>query len=81
MKAITESFNVPTRGKGTYEITNEVSVLLKRSGIQTGLATDASPATKQAAMAELDKLDNELVAEQRAAAQPRAHHFELVPVQ
>ena len=49
--------------------------------IQTGLATDASPATKQAAMAELDKLDNELVAEQRAAAQPRAHRYELVPVQ
>lgn len=39
MKAVTESFQVPTRGKGTYEITGEVSSLLKRSGIRTGLAT------------------------------------------
>jgi secondary thiamine-phosphate synthase enzyme len=39
MKAVTESFVVPTRGKGTYEITGEVASLLKRSGITTGLAT------------------------------------------
>ena len=39
MKAITESFVVPTRGKGTYEITNEVARILKGSGIRTGLAT------------------------------------------
>jgi hypothetical protein len=45
--------------------------------IQTGLAPDASPYTKQNAMFALDQLDNELVAEQRAAAQPRAHRFEL----
>jgi len=39
MKAITESFIVPTRGKGTYEITDEVARILKESGIRTGLAT------------------------------------------
>ncbi len=39
MKAITESFVVPTRGKGTYEITDEVARILKGSGITTGLAT------------------------------------------
>ena len=39
MIAITESFVVATRGKGTYEITGEVGVLLRRSGIRTGLAT------------------------------------------
>jgi secondary thiamine-phosphate synthase enzyme len=39
MIADTESFIVPTRGKGTYEITDEVSALLKSSGITTGLAT------------------------------------------
>ncbi len=48
--------------------------------IQTGLATDASPYTKQNAILALDQLDHELVAEQRAAAQPKQHHFELVPV-
>lgn len=39
MIAVTESFQVPTRGKGTYEITGEVASLLKRSGLTTGLAT------------------------------------------
>lgn len=39
MKAVTESFVVPSRGKGTYEITGEVASLLMRSGITTGLAT------------------------------------------
>jgi len=39
MIALTESFLVPTRGKGTYEITDEVAVLVKRRGITTGLAT------------------------------------------
>jgi lysophospholipase L1-like esterase len=48
--------------------------------IQTGLASDASPYTKQNAMLAMDQLDNELVAEQRAAAQPRAHRFELTPL-
>lgn len=39
MIAITESFVVATRGKGTYEITEEVQTLVRRSGIKTGLAT------------------------------------------
>jgi secondary thiamine-phosphate synthase enzyme len=39
MIAITESFIIPTRGKGTYEITEEVSDLVWKSGIKTGLAT------------------------------------------
>ena len=39
MIAVTESFIIPTHGKGTYEITDEVSALLKASGIRTGLAT------------------------------------------
>jgi len=39
MKAITESFDVSTRGKGTYEITAHVESLLRASGIRTGLAT------------------------------------------
>jgi lysophospholipase L1-like esterase len=47
--------------------------------IQTALATDGAPATKADAVAALDKLDNELVAEQRAAAQPRPHRYELTP--
>jgi lysophospholipase L1-like esterase len=49
--------------------------------IQTGLAADSSPATKLEAEAALDKLDNELIAEQRAAAQPRQHRYELNPAQ
>lgn len=39
MIAISESFIVPTRGKGTYEITDEITALVQRSGIMTGLAT------------------------------------------
>jgi len=39
MKAITESFEVSTRGKGTYEITHQVEKILRESGITTGLAT------------------------------------------
>ncbi len=48
--------------------------------IETGLATDGSPATRFEVQAALDKLDNELVAEQRASAQPRPHRYELNPV-
>jgi secondary thiamine-phosphate synthase enzyme len=39
MKAVTESFEVSTRGKGTYEITAQVESLLRSSEITTGLAT------------------------------------------
>jgi lysophospholipase L1-like esterase len=47
--------------------------------IQTGLANDGAPATKAEAEAALDKLDNELVAEQRLTAQPKPHRYELTP--
>lgn len=39
MKAITESFRIATRGKGTYEITHNVADVVRASGVQTGLAT------------------------------------------
>ncbi len=39
MIAVTENFLIPTRGKGTYEITEEVWALVRCSGIRTGLAT------------------------------------------
>lgn len=39
MIALTESFQVKTRGKGTYEITDEIAALVRKSGIQNGLAT------------------------------------------
>lgn len=39
MIALTESFSVQTRGKGTYEITAEVEAMVRGSHIQTGLAT------------------------------------------
>jgi lysophospholipase L1-like esterase len=34
--------------------------------------------SKDKVMADLDQLDNEVVAKQRAAAQPKTHHFELL---
>jgi secondary thiamine-phosphate synthase enzyme len=39
MKAQTDSFSISTRGKGTYEITQEVARLVRDSGVQTGTAT------------------------------------------
>ncbi len=39
MIALTENFSVTTLGKGTYEITDEIQDLVRRSGIRTGLAT------------------------------------------
>ena len=39
MAAHAESFQVRTRGKGTFEITEEVSAIVKRSGISTGIVT------------------------------------------
>ena len=39
MNAHTDSFSVATRGKGTYEITAEVSRIVRESGVQTGTAT------------------------------------------
>jgi secondary thiamine-phosphate synthase enzyme len=43
--ALTESFEVATRGKGTYGITSRVEALLGASGITTGLATVFLPHT------------------------------------
>ena len=39
MKAHTDSFSVSTRGKGTYEITDEIARIVHASGVTTGLAT------------------------------------------
>lgn len=39
MKAHTTSFEVPTRGKGTYEITELVEEIVRESGVQTGVVT------------------------------------------
>ncbi len=39
MKAITASFLVHTRGKGTVEITQAVARILQESGVRTGTAT------------------------------------------
>lgn len=39
MIARTESFTVPTRGKGTYEITDDVARIVRASGAGTGLCT------------------------------------------
>jgi secondary thiamine-phosphate synthase enzyme len=39
MKAHTDTLTVSTRGKGTYEITDEVARIVRSSGIGTGIAT------------------------------------------
>lgn len=39
MSAHAESFDLRTRGKGTYEITREVASIVGRSGISTGMVT------------------------------------------
>jgi secondary thiamine-phosphate synthase enzyme len=39
MKAFSDQFSVSTRGKGTYEVTSEVSKMVRASGIQSGTAT------------------------------------------
>ena len=39
MIAQTQAFTVGTRGKGTYEITDEVARTVRESGVQTGTAT------------------------------------------
>ncbi len=39
MAAYTDSFSICTRGKGTYEITNEVARIVQVSGIRTGTVT------------------------------------------
>ncbi|MGJ8632514.1 MAG: secondary thiamine-phosphate synthase enzyme YjbQ [Luteolibacter sp.] len=39
MKVFTEEFTVRTRGKGTYEITDEVAALVAKSGVSDGQVT------------------------------------------
>ena len=39
MHAHTATFTIGTRGKGTYEITEEVARVVRASGVQTGTAT------------------------------------------
>ncbi|HPA19759.1 MAG TPA: secondary thiamine-phosphate synthase enzyme YjbQ [Verrucomicrobiae bacterium] len=39
MAAHTETFAVATRGRGAYEITEQVVEIVGRSGVQTGVAT------------------------------------------
>ena len=39
MKAHTGTFDVPTRGKGTCEITGQVAGIVQKSGVQTGIVT------------------------------------------
>lgn len=39
MAAHAEAFEVRTRGKGTFEISDEVAAIVGRSGIQTGTVT------------------------------------------
>jgi secondary thiamine-phosphate synthase enzyme len=39
MKSQTETFEVRTRGKGTYEITSEVEKIVRESGVSAGTAT------------------------------------------
>ena len=39
MAAHAEAFEVRSRGKGTFEITEEVAAIVARSGIQTGTVT------------------------------------------
>jgi secondary thiamine-phosphate synthase enzyme len=39
MKAVTHSFIVGTRGKGTYEITQEVARVVRDSAVKTGTVT------------------------------------------
>lgn len=39
MKTRTEQFGVKTRGKGTYEITEEVAAVVRTSGVSEGIVT------------------------------------------
>ena len=39
MRAHTATFTVRTRGKGTYEITDEVARIVRDSGVRTGMVT------------------------------------------
>jgi len=39
MKVHTDSFEVGTKGKGTYEITDQVEAVVRESGVKSGIVT------------------------------------------
>jgi secondary thiamine-phosphate synthase enzyme len=39
LKAITKNLTVQTRGKGTYEITDQVAAVVRESGVREGTVT------------------------------------------
>lgn len=39
MKTHSETLEIPTRGKGTCEVTEQVAAIVQRSGVRTGTAT------------------------------------------
>ncbi len=39
MNAFSETLTVPTKGKGTYDITHEIEEIVQQSGVRTGTAT------------------------------------------
>jgi len=39
MKVHTDSFEVGTKGKGTYEITDQVEAIVRESGVKSGIVT------------------------------------------
>lgn len=39
MKAHSESLEIRTKGKGTYEVTDEITRVVEKSGVRTGTAT------------------------------------------
>ena len=39
LRCLTKSFTVQTRGKGTFEITEEVATIVRESGVQEGTVT------------------------------------------
>ena len=39
MQIVSESLSFSTKGKGTYEISNEIAVVVKKSGVRTGIVT------------------------------------------
>lgn len=47
MKAHADAFQVSTRGKGTYEITEEVARIVRASGAKTGTTTVALVGNRQ----------------------------------
>ena len=72
MKAHSESFTVKTRGKGTYEITEQLNEIVRQSGVRTGTAT----AFLQHTSASLVIFEN---ADRSARADLEAYFERLVP--